>query len=85
MPFLKQITRILQWLIPDDKNERLGIENIDPKLDVFTSYTSTAFINLRTNNPEKYDEDKYYKKKNHYEKIFRFLIIFPFHKLGFEK
>lgn len=97
LPFLKQITRILQWLIPDDKNERLGIENIDPKLDVFTSYTiiqldvkefveeSTAFIKLRTNNPEKYDEDKYFRQKNHYEKIFRFLIIFPFHKLGFEK
>lgn len=97
VPFIDQLTRLLQWLIPDDKTNVLGIENLDPKLDAFTSYTilkldikkfveeTAELVKQRTNHPEKYSEDQYLKQKSNYEKIFHFLIIFPFNKLGFQK
>lgn len=87
----------MKWIVPDDKANILGIENIDPKLDAFTSYTilkldikkfveeTAELVKLRTNHPEKYTEDAYLKQKGNYEKIFHFLIVFPFNKLGLQK
>lgn len=96
LPFLDQLTRLLQWMIPDDKTNILGIENLDPKLDVFTSYTvlkldikkfveeAAQLVKQRIIHPDKYREDQYLKQNANYEKIFHFLIVFPFNKLGFK-
>lgn len=73
--------------------EHLGIDHIDTKLDVYTKFTIMkndlkqfneqigVLAYQRIKEPETYDETLYYEKKKIYDKLFRFMVVFPFGEL----
>lgn len=93
LPFVKQFTALIKYIAPDDKVEHLGIDHIDTKLDVYTKFTIMkndlkqfneqigVLAYQRIKEPETYDETLYYEKKKIYDKLFRFMVVFPFGEL----
>ncbi len=96
LPFVKQFTLLVQYITPDDKADSLGIDHIDAKLDVYTKFAImkndlkqfneqvSILIPQRIKEPEMYDETIYYEKKKIYDKLFRFMVIFPLGELGMD-
>ncbi len=86
LPFVNQLERVLIQIIPNNTNETLGIDNIDPKLGVHTKaavlmkdleyfyQTHVELIKQRFANPSSYSEEIYYNQKEKYDKLFQFAI-----------
>lgn len=94
MPFIRQFTWLIQKIIPDEKKATLGIDHIDVSLDVYTKFTVLQkdlqlfirdiglLVQKWVTDPDTYSETVYYEKKLVYDRLFRFMVVFPFGELG---
>lgn len=94
LPFINILTRWLQKIVPTPPATVLGIENIEPNTPIATQLeilkhdlrqfynANKDYIQSRFHNPKLYDESIYYKQKGLYDKIFRFMVTFPFQDIG---
>ena len=94
LPFINTLTKWLQKVVPTPPATVLGIENIETSTPIATQLgilkhdlkqfwdTNKGHIQSRFHNPKLYDEAIYYKQKWLYDKMFRFMVTFPFQDIG---
>ncbi len=93
LPFINTLTAFLQKLVPTEQKKMLGIEHIDPNTQLGTQFevlnhdlkqfyiTNKDILKQWFDNPRVYSEPIYYEQKALYDKLFRFMVTFPFQSL----
>jgi hypothetical protein len=90
IPLLSWFEKLIQWIIPDDNQHRLGIENLSPQIDQTTKFvilekdifmfyeTVLVATKKRYADPTTYEPEQYYMLRSDYEKLFQFMINISF-------